>query len=430
MLRGLVLALFTLAVTSGATCASNTECVVLDLASASRMAMQKNPQLAGAYASADVIRASIDRAKSAGMPTLYLESNYAYVNEATFFGTTPVLENSTLDNRIGVQQLIYSGGKVQAGVSQAKHGYSAARESAAAAGEDVVTRVAEAYFRARQAREGIATAQSSVKSLESSREDAQKLHDAGVVTKSDVLRAEVALTTAKEGLIDANNRFNLALAWLKTSIGLPQNAQIDIPQAPCDVVPSLPTLSSENRAEIRAAQARVKVAEASKRAAQAGNLPTVALAANFLNEPAGSQFPRKSNTVMAGVVVKFNVFDGGLTSADIDGADAAIRRAQQNLISTMQSVELQVETARLNLDSAQAKVTTTETQIQSAEESLRTLNVGYTEGITPLTDVLTAESALTQTRFSRLAALYDVKIAEVKLLRAVGQTQMLVAQVN
>jgi len=83
---------------------------------------------------------------------------------------------------------------------------------------------------------------------------------------------------------------------------------------------------------------------------------------------------------------------------------------------------MEVRQARLQLDSAQARVAATETQVQSAEESLRVLEVGYREGVNTLTDVLAAQTALEAARYARLAALYDVQIAKVRLLRALGAT--------
>ena len=91
-------------------------------------------------------------------------------------------------------------------------------------------------------------------------------------------------------------------------------------------------------------------------------------------------------------------------------------------------MEFEQRSAQLNLESAQARLDATATQVSSAEESLRALEAGYKEGITPLTDVLSGEAALTGARAGRLAAEYDVKIAEVNLLRAFGQTGALTAK--
>jgi len=406
--------------------AATTQPIVLDLKSASQLALRTNSQLRSAGASEDMSRADVNKAKSALYPTVGAETGYSYITKPTFFGATPVLATNTQISRVGLQQTVYSGGAVEAGVRQAQYGYQAATHGTRAAQADVLTGVSVAYFRARQAREAIDVAQASVTSLTASYEDAEKLHGAGVVTNSDVLRAQVALTTAKNDLIAAQNNYEVALAALRTAIGLAQDCPIELAADAQDTAPDFAaTAVRAQRPEVAAASAAVMAADAAKTAAKAGNLPQVALTADYFNQPVGAQFPRLSNTVMAGVLVKFNVFDGGLTRANMDEANAAARKAREDLESEKRRVELEQQAAKLDLDSANARVETTVTQVQSAQESLRALQAGYKEGMNPLTDVLSAQTALTAARVLRLAALYDVKIAQVSLLRAYGQTDVL-----
>jgi outer membrane protein TolC len=348
------------------------------------------------------------------------------LTEPTLFGTTPVLERNTVVNRIYAQQLVYSGGGVKAGVTQAQQGYLATSHIAKATQADVITNVAEAYFRARQAKEAIGVLEASVKSLQTSYDASKSLHDSGMATNSDTLRAEVALTAAKENLITANNDYNVALAGLRAAMGLPQDAPLELAPNAVDTAPDTAlNIQPVERPEISAQTAAVKSAEAGKKAAKAGRLPSVSLTADYFNEPVGAEFPRLSNTLMAGVLVRFNMLDGGLTRANINEADAATRKAREDLQSAKRQVEFEQQTAKLNLASAQARVDTTTTQVRSAEESLRALQAGYKEGMTPLTDVLAAEAALSGARVSRLVTLYDLKIAQINLLRAYGQTDTL-----
>lgn len=401
--------------------------IVLDLKSASQLALTTSPQIGSAGALADMSKAEVGKAKSALYPSVGAESSYSYLSKPTFFGTTPVLEKNTVINRIAAQQTVYSGGQIQAGLNRARHGYVAASQGARATRAEVLTGVGTAYFRARQAKETIEVANASVKSLEASYDAAKKLHDSGVVTNSDVLRAQVALTSARSDSITATNDYNVALAALRTAIGLPQSAHIDLAADATDTAPDAASLAAPvERPEIAAGSASIQAAEAGKKAARAGRLPVVALSADYFNEPKGAQFPRLTNTVMASVMIKLNVFDGGLTRASIDEADAASRKAQQDFKIEERQVELEQQAAKLNLDSASARVETTATQVESAEESLRALQAGYKEGMTPLTDVLSAQTALATARMNRLTALYDVKIAQISLLRAYGQTDVLV----
>ncbi len=406
--------------------AADSQPIMLDLKSASQLALRTSPQIGSAGASADMSKAEIGKAKSALYPNVGAESGYSYLTKPTFFGGTPVLETNTVISRLAAQQTVYSGGQVQANLNRARQGFVAASQGARATQADVLADVGTTYFRARQAKETIDVANASVKSLEASYGDAEKLHDAGVVTNSDVLRAQVALTSAKDDLIAATNNYNVALAALRTAIGLPQTTCIDLAADATDTAPETAAMTAPaERPEIAAGSASVQAAQAGAKAARAGKLPVVALSADFFNQPVGAQFPRLTNTVMAGVLVKFNVFDGGLTRANISEADAAARKTQQDLEAEKRRVELEQQSAKLDLDSACARVTTTATQVQSAGESLRALQAGYKEGMTPLTDVLSAQTALTAAKASRLAALYDVKIAQVNLLRAYGQTDVL-----
>jgi len=411
---------------SGAAVAAENPRVALDLKTATQLAVTNNPGIAGAAASASEMKASVAKARSALYPTVSIQTNYGYIDKQTLFGDTPVLEHTTWDNRVQVQQVVYSGGQVQAGINQARHGHSALTHAAAAAKAEVLANVAAGYFRAMQAREAIQVAESSVKSLEASYDSAGKLHEAGVVTGSDVLRAKVALDSAKSAVIGARNSYNVALANLRTAIGLPSDSVLEIKDGRADAdLGAIAKGGTAQRPEIAASESALKAAQAARQAAKAGSLPTAVLVGDFFNEPEGSQFPRRTDSVMAGVVVKMNVFDGGLTRAGIDQADAAIARAKSDLEGAKQAVALQLDTARLDLDSAGARLATTATQVQSAEESLRVLEAGYKEGITPLTDVLAAETALTQARASRISATYDVKIAQVNLIRAMGLTDAL-----
>ena len=401
--------------------------VLLDLKSASQLALTSNPQLGSAGAMVEISKAGINKAKSAQHPTVGAESTYSYLSKETMFGPTSIWAHNTVINRIGAQQTIYSGGQIEANVNRAQLGYLASTYSVNAAKADVLAGVGIAYFRARQAKETIDIAQASIKSLEASHDAAKKMNESGIVTKSDVLRAQVALTTAQDSLIASKNNYNVAIAALRAAIGLSSETKIDLSEEANDTAPNAASEAiAAERPEISAGNAYIEASQQAKIAAEAGKKPVVAVSADFFNQPSGAQFPRLSNTLMIGVAVKFNAFDGGLTRASIEEADATVIRARQDLESQKRRVELEQTAAKLDLDSANARVQTTVSQVQLAEEIVRVLQAGYKEGITPLTDVLSAESALTAARVNRLAAIYDVKIAQVNLLRAFGQTDVLV----
>lgn len=389
--------------------------------------MQRNPTIAAASAAVAQSEAALRKARGMLRPSVTAKSSYGYITEPTFFGTTPILDTNTWINRIEVVQPVYTGGQLQAAARAANYALQASGGSQAAVRNDAVTNAAVAYLRALEARDSVAVAKASVKALESSHDSAQKLFDSGVVTNADVLRAEVALTTARAQLIAAENGCRTAMAALKTAIGLPQSEPIELADGPVDpVLSEVESLPVKQRPEVQAASFGVQAAEAQLRAARGARAPSLGVMVDFENQPVGSQFPRLSNTLMVGLQAKFNVFDAGQTRATIDEAAASASRARSDLDAVNQAAAFQLEAAKLAVTSAKARVDTLATQVKSAEESFRVVETGYREAINVINDVLSVESSLTAARVSKLAADYDLRIAQLNLLFAMGQTDRLI----
>jgi outer membrane protein len=398
----------------------------LDLRGVCKLTVQKNPALVGAGASVAQSEAALKKARGMLLPSVTARSSYGYITKPTFFNTVPILETNTVINRIEVVQPIYSGGQLHASAQAADYAVRAAGGTQAAVRSEVVTNSAVAYLRALEARDAVTVAQSSVNALESSHDAARKLFDSGVVTNADVLRAEVALTTAKAQLIAAENGYATAVAALRVAIGLPQSEEIELTTGVEDsALAGVESLPVRTRAEVEAAGFGVKAADSRVRAARGAKAPNVGMMVDFENQPVGSQFPRLSNTAMVGLQIKLNVFDGGQTRADIEQAKASKVKAQADLDSMNQAAAFQLEAARLAVTSARAQVDTLATQVKSAEESFRVVETGYKEAINVINDVLSVESSLTGARVSKMAADYDLRIAQLNLLLAIGQTDRL-----
>ncbi|MGC8833242.1 MAG: TolC family protein, partial [Armatimonadota bacterium] len=175
------------------------------------------------------------------------------------------------------------------------------------------------------------------------------------------------------------------------------------------------------RPEVLALEAAVAAAEAAVDFAKRSNKPLLSAMADLQNIAAGSHFPRRNNTASLMLQFTMTLSDGGITKAKVEEAEAQLAQLRERLEAERQRVAMEVRQAQLQLESAEARVAATVTQVESAEESLRVLEVGYREGVNTLTDVLAAQAALEAARYARVAALYDVQIARVRLLKALGK---------
>lgn len=383
-------------------------------------ALKSNPNIIAAQRGIETARSRLKQAELSEKPSIQFQSRYSYVSKPTVFGPTTVLDLHTQTNAVVLSKSLSTFGRTEAARRQALHAVSASTEEKAAVVDEVIAGVALAYLQALQARENIRVAEQSVVSLEAANDAAKKLREAGAATKADVLRTEVELARARENVVKAKNAYQEALAALKNAMGVPQELQIDVAQESASLTVPADDLTPR-RPEVLALEAAVAAAEAAVDFAKRSNKPLLSAVADLQNIATGSHFPRRNNTASLMLQFTMTLSDGGITKAKVEEAEALLAQLRERLEAERQRVAMEVRQAQLQLESAQARVAATVTQVESAEESLRVLEVGYREGVNTITDVLAAQAALEAARYARIAALYDVQIARVRLLKALGK---------
>jgi outer membrane protein TolC len=118
--------------------------------------------------------------------------------------------------------------------------------------------------------------------------------------------------------------------------------------------------------------------------------------------------------------VTWSFFDSGQTRhaiASFERQSAATRAERADVTA---AIELDVRRAWTELGTARSRVDVTTTAVQQAEENLRVARDRYRNGEGTNTEVLDAEAlrALSSSNFD--TARYDVRLAELRLARAVG----------
>jgi len=176
----------------------------------------------------------------------------------------------------------------------------------------------------------------------------------------------------------------------------------------------------ENRADAAMADYAVKQAESAKKSAKAGWLPTVN--ASVMKElDTKDPFRHKTNDRWsAGLTASWNVFDGGITRAQVNQADAAITRAQEAAAQTREQIQLDVQSAFLDLQAAEKNIGTTQVAVALGEENYKIAQVRYSAGVGTNLDVMDASRKLTEARSNYFTALYNYNTAKASLDRYMG----------
>jgi outer membrane protein TolC len=118
-----------------------------------------------------------------------------------------------------------------------------------------------------------------------------------------------------------------------------------------------------------------------------------------------------------GLVVEVPLFEGGQTDARVREESARLAAAQEHLRAVVFQIQLDVETALLNIESSRKRASAIEKAIAQAKEGLRIEQQKYDLGKGAIVDVLDAQNALldTETTYYRVLAEFHTALAQLKL---------------
>ncbi len=332
---------------------------------------------------------------------------------------------------VTLQQNIYSGGRRTAEANSADEQRLGAVFTLAAARNELVFRVAEAYFRLVQASELLNSRSAAVNQVERHLALVRSRYDNGTAVRSDVLTVEVKLAEVREGLITATNQRELTWAILENVTGcrLPHDLPCRVEPAPwstrVDAVESAIAQAVAHRAELGASLSEVRGAAHLVEAARSGKRPSVDFIGNFST----FDISRNSggNGLFVGVIASINVFDGHRTRAQVCRALAQVRELEAKHQRMLLDIELEVRQAYLSLRDAQERLQSVSHAITQADESLREIENRYHDEKATVTQLIDAQVAATDARVRRANAATEVEIARVGVERVLGRLTQILA---
>jgi outer membrane protein len=305
----------------------------------------------------------------------------------------------------------------EAGAAQMKSAELSLRQAV----ETVYLRVFEA-----KALEG--TALASERELKDRLEVARAQLATGVLTEADVLRVQVAAANARQQAIQAHSQELVARASLLALLGLPaDDAGVRLVEpnsllasgqdAPPAAIAQEQALAS--RPEILQTRLSLEAGEQQRRARRYALLPEVDLEGAYMRSYGQVIMP--TNSAFIGLNATWAIWEWGASYAAYRASQAQARAAAFDLEERKQQVRAEVTSGMAQLDAAASANSVAQQAITSAQEAYRVTDAQVQAGTATTTDLLEAQSALTQARLNSLRAQYQLAIARVNLRRAMGR---------
>ena len=260
--------------------------------------------------------------------------------------------------------------------------------------------------------------------------DVHRMIEEGVATKSDGLSVDVKVNEAEMTLTRVNDGLVLSKMLLCKTIGLPINEQIMLADEDSDnlaVVTLAPKLNVEaaveNRPELKMLESGVKLTKQLTNVLKAGNMPMVALTGGYAvtNPSLFNSFEKKFRGFWnVGVLVRVPIWNWGDVMYKVRASKGATAIAELEQQEARELIELQVHQNTFRVEEANKKLTMAQSNIQRAEENLRTANLGFQEGVITPTTVMEAQTAWLQAQSQKIDAEIDVKLSHVDLQKSLG----------
>ncbi|MFZ2089075.1 MAG: TolC family protein [Desulfobaccales bacterium] len=324
--------------------------------------------------------------------------------------------------RFSANQLLFDFGKTPSQVAASKANYKKTTEDYANTRQQVVLNVRNAYFAYLASRRAIKVAEENVRQNQELLKQANAFYNVGVRARVDVTFAESNLANADTELIRARNLAEISKVDLMTALGLKTWPFKDVEDT-LEVTPkplSLEELKAQGlrqRPELKRTFYQQQEDQANITGARANFLPSVqGFAARGFE---GSRHELEDQWWI-GAGVNVPLFEGLSNVHTLRQARAQLRSTQANTESVTLTVLKEVENGYQNLKSAWEVIKSRIKAREAAAENLRLAAGRYREGVGSIIEVTDAQVRFAQADLDQVRALFDYRVAEARLDKAVG----------
>jgi outer membrane protein TolC len=270
----------------------------------------------------------------------------------------------------------------------------------------------------------------SVGVLDEELKNQQQQLSAGIVSKLNVERAEVALANERPELFNAQTELKNSYLRLAELFGTdvrpgaqgppfeisgelqyrPNHADLNACLARADV----------NRPVIKARQKDIEIEDRQYVLDRSAMRPHVRAFSGYevyseRDPEVGQEFNYGG---VVGINATWNIFDGFATKGRMQATRARREAAVEALAAARRSVASEVRSAFFDLQQAERVLETETKNVQTADEALEMAKGNFAAGLGTQLDILQAASDVTRTRTTRLSAIYLHNVALARLTHA------------
>jgi len=396
-----------------------------DLMQTYELARTNDPQLSIAESSRLSTREGAVQARAALLPQVSGTASLGRAHEAGETGTA-----RSRNYRATLGQAVVDLGAISNLRAQRDYG-TAADYDLEAAGDELISRTANAYFDVLVALETLSAAEAAEAAFQKQFDYADKRLEVGLAPITDVHEARAQYDGARANTILVRNALQDAYQALAEITGTPIHALKALPE---DFKPELPTggdaeawvqRAIDTNPSLQAARYSVHGAEHGVSTARAGHLPTLDLGVTYSNNtgwysPSPGQVSTTDEGNSIGLTLTVPIFSGGATQSRVRQAIASRDIAQDQLEQARRAIERNTRYAYQALVAGISEVEARRLALVSAQSAYDASQVGLEVGTRTVIDVLINQQNLFAARQAYATSRYNYLRNRLLLEQAAG----------
>ena len=325
-------------------------------------------------------------------------------------------------------------------VAQAQADYEVAQQ-------DLITRVAEAYFNVLAAQDSLAAESTAKEAFGRQLEQAERRFEVGLIAVTDVKESQAAFDDAVAKEIEAKRTLANSKEALREITGdypaILAEPSEGFPLTPPDpeVEQDWVDVAMQQNFALESAKLGADITRENVRSARSGHLPTLDLVGSLgTGERTGDQtavnydpdgggpldigdsIPNdsESDTYSLGVQLNIPIYSGGGTSSKVQENVYLHRASRENYEKVARQTERETRDAYQGVISEIARVQALRRSVESNQTALEATEAGYDVGTRTAVDVLDAQRSLAEAQTNYSRSKYDYLFNVLKLKQAAG----------
>lgn len=256
---------------------------------------------------------------------------------------------------------------------------------------------------------------SSLTTAETNRKQAESFYKQGMINKADLLAARVHVLQLRSELSAAKNQLEDAGSQLRYLLGM-EDETIRLTPVGTLSEKAKPTSDysmswvNNNRSDMKALKYQIKASRDMLSASQFHFVPSFNVFGSYeWNDK--NLLGLNARSYMVGASLKWNLFKGFQNAGAVEKSHAQLRKVQLMYEDKSQKNSMEIASAYRAIRQSKEQIELGKSAVKQAAENLRIRTNRYQKGLEKTTDVLMAETALSQAKLNHLMALYQYNMS-------------------